>query len=114
MGSGGAATVEISSFDGALVASHEVEGHAGVNRWFWDLRFQPSAEEQAEFQAQMAQLRERAGGALPAGLRMRSPQGAMAEAGSYLIRITAEGRTVEGTLTIRDDPGVQGVLPSVR
>jgi hypothetical protein len=114
MGSGGSATLEILSFDGTMAVSHEVQGHGGLNRWFWDLRFQASAEEQAEFQAQMAELRERSGGALPAGFRMRGPQGTIAEAGSYLVRITADGRTVEGTLTLRDDPGVQGVLPSVR
>jgi photosystem II stability/assembly factor-like uncharacterized protein len=114
MGSGGSATVEISSLDGDMAVTHEVEGHAGLNRWFWDLRFQPSAAQRVEFEAQMAQMRERAGGILPSGFRMRTPQGSTAESGTYLIRITSGGQIVEGTLTVRDDPGVQGVLPSVR
>jgi hypothetical protein len=114
MGSGGTATVEISSFDGSHTVTHQVVAHSGVNRWFWDLRFQPSAAEQAAFEERMAELRARAGGAPPSNFRMRGPQGPMAEAGSYLLRITAGGRTVEGTLTVRDDPGILGVLPSVR
>ena len=48
------------------------------------------------------------------GFGMRGPQGQTAEAGTYLLRLTAGGQTVEGTLAVRDDPGVMGVLPSVR
>jgi hypothetical protein len=109
----GPVTVEISSLDGTLMASHEVEAHAGINRWFWDLRFPPSEAEMEAFREQMERVRA-AGGAAAMGSRMQGPRGTAAEAGSYRVRLTANGRTVEGTLAVRDDPGVQGVLPSVR
>ena len=59
-------------------------------------------------------MREQTGGQVPPGFRMRGPQGPEADAGTYLVRITANGRSVEGTLALREDPGLEGVLPSVR
>ena len=106
----GPATVEISSLDGEQRATYEVEAHAGINRWFWDLRLPPSEAEVAEFQERAAEMQARGGG----GFRMQGPQGMEAEAGSYLVRVTVDGRTVEGTLAVREDPGLTGVLPSVR
>jgi photosystem II stability/assembly factor-like uncharacterized protein len=110
----GPVEVEISTLDGSRSVTHEVEAHAGLNRWFWDLRFSPSREEVAAFQARMAQMREQTGGQVPPGFGMRRPQGSEAEAGTYLVRITANGRSVEGTLALREDPGLEGVLPTVR
>jgi hypothetical protein len=90
-------TVEVSTLDGDRTVSHQVQAHAGINRWFWNLRFEAPA------------------GQLPQGFRGQGrARGSEAEAGSYLVRITANGRTVEGILAVRDDPGVEGVLPSVR
>ena len=37
-----------------------------------------------------------------------------ADVGTFLVRITAGRETAEVTLTVRNDPGVTGVLPSVR
>ena len=110
----GPVTLEISTLDGSHVLTEEIRAHAGVNRWFWDLRFPPSAEAMEEYRGQMAEMRARMGGQFPGGFRMRGPTGMEAAAGSYILRLTVNGRTVEGTLAVRDDPGVQGVLPSVR
>jgi len=114
----GPVTVEVYSLDGTQAVSQEIQAHAGINRWFWDLRLPPSAAETAAFQERMAEMQARVGGApggAPGGgFRMRGPQGTAAEAGTYLIRLTANGQTVEGTLAVREDPGVEGVLPSVR
>jgi len=110
----GPVTMEISTLDGSHSVTHEVDAHAGMNRWFWDLRFAPSPEEVAAYRARMAQIREEMGGQLPQGMRMRGPQGVEAEAGTYRIRLRANGRTVESTLALREDPGLEGVLPAVR
>ncbi len=108
-------TVEISTLDGEMSATHEVEGHAGVNRWFWDLRWAPSEEDVVAFEERMARRRERSGGQAPPGFGgAQGPQGPEADAGTFVVRITAGGETVEGTLTLREDPGLTGVLPSVR
>lgn len=60
----------------------------------------------------MAEMQE--GGGARGGLRMRGFQGSVVDAGTYLVRIEVDGQRMEGTLTVRDDPGIQGVLPSVR
>jgi photosystem II stability/assembly factor-like uncharacterized protein len=110
----GAVTVEISTMDGSRRVRHEVPAAQGVNRWFWDLRWAPTAEEVRAFEARLSQLRERFGGTLPAFFGDQAPQGEEAGAGTYLLRLSAGGVVVEGTLTVRDDPGLDAVLPSVR
>ncbi|HSG07552.1 MAG TPA: hypothetical protein VLA36_04320 [Longimicrobiales bacterium] len=110
----GPVTVELSTVDGSRKVSRQIEAHAGVNRWFWDLRWAPSEEDIQAFEARMARFREQFGGQIPDFFRDQAPQGALVDAGTYVVRLTAEGRTVEGILTVRDDPGLDAVLPSVR
>lgn len=110
----GPVTVEIATVDGERSVRHEVEARAGLNRWFWNLRWAPSADEVGAFEARMARLREQFGGQLPAFFGGQGPQGPVVDAGTYVVRLTAAGRTVEGTLTVREDPGLDAVLPSVR
>jgi hypothetical protein len=105
--------VEISTLDGEHSATHRVPAHAGVNRWFWDLRFPPSPAERAEFEERMAEFRA-GGGGIPGGFGMRGPQGSVAEAGTYRVTLSVGGETVTGTVSVRNDPGIEGVLPSVR
>ena len=110
----GPVTVEVSALDGSRSGRYEVVAHAGLNRWFWDLRFPPSPEETEAFRVRMAEMREQMGGQMPQGFRMRGPQGSEAEAGTYRVRISMGGVSAEGTLALREDPGLEGVLPSVR
>jgi hypothetical protein len=110
----GQVTVELSTVDGSRSVSHRIDAHAGVNRWFWDLRWAPSVEEVQAFEARMARLREQFGGQVPDFFGNQGPQGAVVDAGTYVVRLTAGGRTVEGILTVRNDPGLDAVLPSVR
>jgi hypothetical protein len=111
----GTVTLEVSSLDGEMVVTEEIQAHEGINRWFWDLRFRPTAAQREEARGQMEGMRERFGGRIPAGAMGRfSARGSVAEAGTYLLKLTVNGQTVEGTLAVRDDPGVEGVLPSVR
>ena len=114
LGSDGTAAVEISTMDGTRSVGIEVEGHAGVNRLMWDLRWGPTPDQVAQFERQMDRAREQFGGQLPGFFADRRPQGDPAGVGTYRIRVTTQGRTAEGTLQVRPDPGVEGVLPSVR
>jgi photosystem II stability/assembly factor-like uncharacterized protein len=104
-----AVRVQFSTLDGSRSVSHQVQGHEGVNRFFWDLRFPLSAEERARLQERGGQ-----GGPPGGGFGGRGSQGVIAEEGTYLVTIEAAGRTVEGTLRVRNDPGLTAVLPSVR
>lgn len=110
----GPVTMEISTLDGSNSVTHEVDAHAGVNRWFWNLRWSPTEEQISQFEARMERARARFGGQLPEFFGGQGPEGEEAEVGSYRVRLTVGGRTVEGTVVIRDDPGLEGALPSVR
>jgi photosystem II stability/assembly factor-like uncharacterized protein len=110
----GPVTVEVSTFDGNHSVTTEVEAHAGLNRWFWDLRWAPSLEELAAFDERMAGARERLGGQVPPFFRNQRPRGGEAGPGTYRLRVSVAGAVVEGTLTVRADPGLDGILPSVR
>jgi photosystem II stability/assembly factor-like uncharacterized protein len=87
----GTVTLEISDLRGARSVRTELDGRAGINRHFWDLRFAREAP------ARAAGGGEEAGGGPPG----RAP---VAEAGTYVVRLTAGGRTHTGTLTVREDP----------
>lgn len=113
LGSGGAATIEISTVDGARSVTHELEGHRGVNRFMWDLRWAPTAEQRALAERRMAAAREEFGGQLPGFLDLE-PRGEAVGPGSYRVRVSAGGQVSEGVLRVREDPGLEGVLPSVR
>lgn len=113
LGSGGTAEVEISSVDRSSSVTHIVAGHAGVNRFFWDMRWAPSEEAVQAFERRMEQQREQFGGQFP-NFGARDPQGEPAGVGTFRVRVTLNGQTSEGILRVRDDPGVEGVLPSVR
>jgi hypothetical protein len=107
-------TIRISTLDGSWSVEHAVDAHSGLNRWFWDLRFAPSREAVEAFRARVAAMRAEMGGRLPEGFQARAPRGTEAPSGSYLVRVTLDGRSVEGILRLRDDPGLEAVLPSVR
>jgi len=110
----GTVTIRIATLDGFRSAEYEVEAHAGLNRWFWDLRWAASSEEMASYEARMVRLREQFGGQIPDFFRGQGPQGPIAEAGTYRVALTSGDRSVEGTVTVRDDPGVEAVLPGLR
>jgi hypothetical protein len=107
-------SVRVSTLDGASSVTREVEAHPGLNRWFWDLRWAPSAEEVAFFEERMAEARERFGGQIPPFFRNQRPRGREAGPGTYRIHVSTDGARDETTLTVRADPGVVGVLPSIR
>jgi photosystem II stability/assembly factor-like uncharacterized protein len=107
-------TLEIATLDGSRAVTHQIEAHAGLNRFHWDLRWAPSDEEIARFEARMERIRAQFGGELPAFFEGQGPQGPEVDTGTYRVRLTAHGRTVEGTVRLRADPGLEGVLPSVR
>lgn len=80
-GVGDSATVEIAGADGGVVRTLRRPVRAGLNRFAWDLRTDG--------------LRE------PDGDRMDGPE---VLPGTYVVRIRAGGRTVEGPLEVRFDP----------
>jgi photosystem II stability/assembly factor-like uncharacterized protein len=114
LGADGTADVEISTMDGTRSVEIRIDGHAGVNRLMWDLRWGPTSDQVAQFERQMAPAREQFGGQLPGFFANRRPQGDPVGVGTYRIRVTAHGQTDEGTVRVRPDPGVEGVLSTVR
>jgi photosystem II stability/assembly factor-like uncharacterized protein len=87
MKNAGTARLEIASLDGRRTFSTDVQATAGINRYFWNLRFQGGA-----------------GGGPGAG------GGGEAPAGTYRVRLTVDGKVYEGSLTLREDPDAAAIL----
>jgi photosystem II stability/assembly factor-like uncharacterized protein len=106
----GAVGLKITNIDGSLVFTTEVDGRAGINRFFWGMRFDPTEDQRRQQEERLAQLRAQFGGQVPGGFRGGGGvQGAPAEPGTYLVELTADGRTYSATVTIREDPAVSGI-----
>ena len=108
VGNAGTVTLEVGDLAGGATHTAEIVAHAGVNRYAWNLRFDPTAEERRaadERRQQLAaQFGGRGGGA--GGLGGRQALGSAAGPGTYRLKLTAGGRSVEGTLTVREDPAL--------
>ncbi|MGD8816482.1 MAG: hypothetical protein PVJ51_04800 [Acidobacteriota bacterium] len=88
-------TLTISEVDGEQQFETTIDAHAGINRYFWPMRFPPSDNGG-----------QGAGGRGGRGGRGfgRGAQGAAAEPGTYLVRITVGDDTLTSTLRVRSDP----------
>jgi photosystem II stability/assembly factor-like uncharacterized protein len=74
----------------------EVEAHQGINRYFWALRFDLPAASLAQAGQGAAEGRQ----APETGER----EGRTAGPGTYRVRITIDGKVLESTVTVREDP----------
>ena len=101
----GEAALTIANFDGSQKRTAKIKAVAGINRFQWDMRYdapppppapaggqpgRPGAAGQAQGQAQAR--------------RFRPQLGPLAEPGVYKVSLAVDGRTVEGTVTLREDP----------
>ena len=91
----------INAADSTQRFTAEVRATAGINRYFWSMRFSPPAARQVAGAQRTAGADDDEEG--PRQFR-GGPQGAPARPGSYRIVLTIDGRTHVGALTIRDDP----------
>ncbi len=117
--------MEIASLDGARTVTLDVPATAGINRYFWDMRFaQPGGlggnaggRGQGGGRGGVAGGRGGAAGAAAGAARgagagdADAPPppgggggGAVAAPGTYRVRITTGGKTLTTTLTVRADP----------
>lgn len=103
--------LEIISLDGSNRFTANIPAERGINRYFWDLRFTPAATQPV---ADGGGRGGRAGGAANPGTAGGRGRGAgpglgglpQAAAGTYRVRVTAGGRTSEGTVSLREDPAL--------
>ena len=101
----GTVGLQITDLEGVQRFSAQIPAQQGINRYFWNMRFDPSAE---ELRAAQEQQQQRAGGGRfgrPGG----GARGAEAGPGTYRVLLTVGGRTYESTLTIRDDPDAKAM-----
>jgi photosystem II stability/assembly factor-like uncharacterized protein len=104
-------TIEISELGGSRKFTGRVPARAGLNRFYWNLRFDapPMTPEQRK------QLEERRRRAAEAGFDeeggggSREPQGPAAGPGTYLVKLTAGGKVHTTMLVVRDDPMGSGL-----
>lgn len=95
-GVSGTISLEISDLSGENVFTAELQARPGINRYYWGMRFDPTEEQRRRRAGQQAQGGGRGG--------FGQAQGTAAGPGTYRIRITADGTTQSGTLTVREDP----------
>jgi photosystem II stability/assembly factor-like uncharacterized protein len=93
----GKAQLEITDLAGRQRFTADVTAHQGINRYFWNLRFDPPAGETP---------RVAAPGEGGEGFGPPARRGVEAAAGTYRVRLTVGGRTYDGVVTVRDDPGI--------
>jgi photosystem II stability/assembly factor-like uncharacterized protein len=98
--------IEITDLAGEKRFATAIEGRAGLNRWFWSLRFDPSDAARQAQQGRMRQLQAQLGGQTPGGFGGGRMQGEEAGPGTYIVRLTVDGRTYESTVTVREDPEI--------
>jgi photosystem II stability/assembly factor-like uncharacterized protein len=100
---GGRVTIEITDLAGEIAFRQEIEAHAGINRYFWPMRFSPPAGSQTGPGG-----RGGAGGF--GGGRGGFGGGPPAGPGSYIVRLTVGERTYTGSVAIRPDPDLPAGL----
>jgi hypothetical protein len=83
----------------------EVEAHQGINRYLWPLRFDAPAPAVASDGAPGGATGGE-GGDAGGGPRGGFRPGPQAGSGTYRVRLTLDGNTLESTVTVRDDPGL--------
>jgi hypothetical protein len=88
----GPVRIEIAEIGGSRKFTGEVQAKRGLNRYYWNLRLDPPA-------AATTAAADQAG---PGGFLRQSP--VEAQAGTFRVRLTVGGRTVEGTVALREDP----------
>jgi len=101
----GTVTLEVGDLTSGAAHTVELDAHAGVNRYYWNLRFDPTAEERQAADERRQQLAAQGGGR-GGGPGGRQALGSAAGPGTYRVRLTAAGRTFEGTVTVREDPAL--------
>ncbi len=100
----GAVSVEIADLTGENRFTTEIPGTPGVNRYFWNLRFDPTEEERRQAQERLERLRRQFGNQGPGFGRRQRVQGTAATPGTYLVTITVDGESYRTTVRVREDP----------
>src|SRR3990167_887585 len=96
----GPVQIEITDLAGQHRFTGEMPARQGINRYFWNLRFDvdPTAARETP-----------AGAGEEGGFGPGRPRGVEAMAGTYWVRLTVAGKTYEGTVTVREDPAAAEV-----
>jgi photosystem II stability/assembly factor-like uncharacterized protein len=107
------AQLEVSTWDGASKFTTEVQATQGINRFYWNLRFNPPPGQQVAEGGRGGRGGGGGGGRGGGGGGGRGGQfgGNVPEvaAGSYRVRLTVSGKTHEGTVTVREDPDAKAI-----
>jgi photosystem II stability/assembly factor-like uncharacterized protein len=95
----GKVSIEVTPLDGEGRFTAEIDAHQGINRFYWNLRFNPDPNTPRPAPGE-------GGGFGPfAGQRL----GQAASAGTYRVTLTVGGRSTFGTVTVREDPASSGI-----
>jgi photosystem II stability/assembly factor-like uncharacterized protein len=105
--------IEIASADGAQRYSDSVPAAAGINRIYWNLRFGAAGGVGASAAAAVRAGAGSGGGGGPGGGGPGAggvAAAAEAAAGTYIVRLTVNGRAYDTTIRVRADPALPVTL----
>ena len=100
----GSVSLGIADLSGDHVFTTELTAEPGINRYFWDMRFDPTEQERQQFEERLVRMREQGGGGGFGGGRL---QGSLAGPGTYRFTLVVDGTPYLGTVTIREDPALR-------
>jgi hypothetical protein len=102
----GKVAIQIADMQGKNAFTANIEAHAGINRYYWSLRFDPTEEQKREHERRLAAMKESAGE--EGGGRAGRLQGSLAGPGTYRVTLTVGASTYASTVTVREDPDLGG------
>jgi hypothetical protein len=105
----GPVSIEVTDMAGEKTFSENVDAEAGLNRYFWSMRFDPTDEQRRAREEQIARAQAQGfgGGGGGFGRFGGQLQGDLATPGTYRVTLTVNGTRHQGTVTIREDPGME-------
>jgi hypothetical protein len=98
-------TIEISGIGDEQSCETTFEAAAGINRYFWQMRFGPRCGDPRPAAGGAAGGR----GGFAGGGGFRGGGGPVVGPGTYLVKLTVGGETYQTTLSIRPDPEASAI-----
>jgi hypothetical protein len=105
----GKVSIEITDAEGRNTHTVSVDAHGGINRYYWNLRFDPTEDQRKEAERRRQQFAAAAAetGGGTEGFGSRFQLGTSAGAGTFIVKLTAGGKTLVGQVVVRDDPALE-------
>jgi len=104
--SAGDVTLEVGEPGGKRKHAATLKAEAGINRYYWNLRFDPTEAERKQAEERRRRRAAFAAEAAEESGPAEDPGGAVVGPGTYVVRLVAKGKALQTPLIVRDDPAL--------